>query len=160
MFHSLSASRMRIIALMIVAALSFSAAAAATVHMASPADAAKKKAKKCKKGYKKVKGKCKKKSKGRTVANPVTAIVLKDGRLTGKVLRVTGTYSTKSVWRGKKLFEISVVSAAGTQKISREITGAGRPVNPFSIAEPVTGSAPLTVTFTAEGVTSNTITVD
>ncbi len=69
MSQSLPLTRMRLIALLIIAALSFSAVTALAVFNASPAGAAKK-SKKCKKGYKKVKGKCRKKKRSGVIELP------------------------------------------------------------------------------------------
>lgn len=155
MTRSLSVSRMRLIALLIVAAFSISTAVVATGYVASPASAAKKKKKKCKKGYKKVKGKCKKVKK-KTVAVKVTAINLKLVTSNRGQVKVTGLIKTDVGSRSQLNGEVAVTVAGATQKVPAVFALSGSAITQFSklvetsFADTDGGS----VTVTVGGVTS------
>ena len=131
MTRSLTVSRMRLIALLIVAAFSISAMAVATAYVAQSASAAKKKkAKKCKKGYKKVKGKCKKKKKA--AALKVTGVQISTPLGSGSRVSVRGMVKTNVASRNKVDGEVSVTVAGVTQKYPTVFTLSGSPSSQFS----------------------------
>lgn len=100
MNRSFAVSRVRLAALLLVAAFSISALAVTTGYVASPAAAAKKK-KKCKKGYVRVGKKCKRKP---LVIKPssitLVAGVLRNGRFGATGYAYFPTTSRNAVLRG------------------------------------------------------------
>jgi archaellum component FlaF (FlaF/FlaG flagellin family) len=158
----LKLSRVRLLALMLVAVFAFSSTVAVSFAVSDSATTAakkKKKSKKCKKGYKKVKGKCKKQKK-KTAANPATSLTLKSGDIiaAGK-LRLAGTFTTKLKFLGRKKIELKVTSSTGTQTINDTVNGSGT-TNNFNILVKFKGNAPLTITGKIDGVSSNEIVVN
>jgi hypothetical protein len=132
MTRQFTVSRMRLIALLIVAAFSISAMAVATAYVAQPASAAKKKkAKKCKKGYKKVKGKCKKVKK-KAVALKVNTVLLKLVTSNRGQVKLTGLVQTNVASRNKLAGEAVVTVAGGTQTLPLEFSLSGSPSTQFS----------------------------
>lgn len=156
----LKLSRVRLLALMLVAVFAFSSTVAVSFAVSDSATTAakkKKKSKKCKKGYKK--GKCKKQKK-KTAANPATSLTLKSGDIiaAGK-LRLAGTFTTKLKFLGRKQIELKVTSSTGTQTINDTVNGSGT-TNNFNILVKFKGNAPLTITSKIDGVSSNEIVVN
>jgi hypothetical protein len=80
-FSALKFSRTRMLALMLVVAFSFAAVGATAIASADATTAAKKKSKKCKKGYKKVGKKCKKKKKKTSTSAPAPETVVSGANL-------------------------------------------------------------------------------
>lgn len=158
MTRPFSTSRMRLIALLVVAAFTISTAVVATAYVASPASAAKKK-KKCKKGYKKVKGKCKKKKSATTVK--VTDIKL--GAPLGSQGRVTvrGMLTTNVVSRSKLNGEITVTVGGVNEKFPVAFTLSGSKTTQFSKSVTTTFADVDggTVTVTVGGKTSAAATI-
>lgn len=127
MTRSFTVSRMRLIALIIVAAFSISAMAVATAYVAQPASAAKKK--KCKKGYKKVKGKCKKK---KAIALKVTGIQISPPLGSKNRVSVRGMVKTNVANRNKLNGEIVVTVGGVAQTFPTVFALSGSPSSQFS----------------------------
>lgn len=160
MFYSLSASRMRIVALLIVAALSFAAVTTVAVHFAAPADAAKKK-KKCKKGYKKNKnGKCKKKKSTKTSA-VVSAVSVEITDASIYKLYFKGTVTTKTPQTSIPVKVIAkygrdvdtTVTATG-DGVSNTLTFTGDVRNPRTAPGAPRRGPTLTIEAIADGISS------
>lgn len=148
-----SAPRTRLIALLIVAAFSISAVAVATGYVAAPASAAKKK-KKCKKGYKKVKGKCKKKKKAATTLKVEAVMVSRANGSAGQV-DLMGQIKT-NISSAKTLNgEVTVTVGGATQKIPTVFKlSSTRTLFSKKLSTSFGETDGGTVTVTVEGVTS------
>lgn len=146
-------ARVRLFALLLVAMFSFAAIGATTLASATDLSAAKK----CKKGYKKVGKKCKKK---KSASKGVVAEVrLYQGEMKGSDLLVYGDVATKSGFTGTKSITATVESSTGSQTFTRTIKGYGKTETNFTLTLAVTGAVPLTITAKVEGKTSDTLTV-
>lgn len=158
-------SRMRLLALLLVAVFSFAAVGAATIASATDATtSAKKKSKKCKKGYKKVGKKCKKK---KATTKPKTSAVVASVTIT-KIdpsaygTEITGTVTLKTPVTSLKV--IAFFSQSG-KDIPRERAVPSDGVSttvPFTVraAPPRPGvrdKSPVTYFVTADGVKSNVL---
>lgn len=160
MTRSLSVSRMRLIALLIVAAFSISTAVVATAYVASPASAAKKK-KKCKKGYKKVKGKCKKAKKKATATPKVTTVRVQLAVSNKGQVKVNGHLTTNVPTKNSFAGEIAVTVGGVTQTYPEQFGGTTSTTAQFSklvqtsFADTDGGS----VTVTVGGIASAPVTI-
>lgn len=150
---ALRTSHVRSLALTLAVVFSFAAIGAVSVAAAADASAAKK----CKKGYKKVGKKCKKKSSASK--GVVTAVNLYQGMMVGSELELMGDFTTKSGFTGPKSATITIVSSTGTQTITKTVKGYGRTEANYTLMLAVTGALPLQVTAKIDNKTSNTLTV-
>jgi hypothetical protein len=150
---ALKTARSRLLAILLVAMFSFAAIGATAIASATDLSAAKK----CKKGYKKVGKKCKKKSSGSTGA--VAAVHLYLGEMKGSDLLVYGDVATKSGFTGSKSITATVESSTGTQTFTRTVKGYGRTETNFTLTLAATGALPLKITAKVDGKTSDTLTV-
>lgn len=151
---ALKTARVRLLALLLVAMFSFAAVGATTIASATDTSISKK----CKKGYKKVGKKCKKK-KSSASKGVVTAVNLYQGMMVGSELELMGDFTTKSGFTGPKSATFTIVSPTGTQTITRTVKGYGRTEANYTLMLAVTGALPLQVTAKIDNKTSNTLTV-
>jgi hypothetical protein len=167
-FSALRTSRVRLLALLLVAIFSFAAVGATTIASATDASAAKK----CKKGYKKVGNKCKKKKatskkkkatskKKKTTSSEglVTAVHVYGVEKHDSDVRVAGDIVTKGMFVGTKSVTTTVVSSTGTQTFTRTVKGWGHNESNFFLTLAVTGDLPMQVTASVEGKTSSTFAI-
>jgi hypothetical protein len=160
-FSALRTSRVRLLALLLVAIFSFAAVGATTIASATDASAAKK----CKKGYKKVANKCKKKKatgkKKKTTSSEglVTAVHVYGVEKHDSDVRVAGDIVTKGMFVGTKSVTTTVVSSTGTQTFTRTVKGWGHNESNFFLTLAVTGDLPMQVTASVGGKTSSTFAI-
>lgn len=156
-FSALSPSSVRLLALLLVAMFSFAAIGATAIASATDASAAKKK--KCKKGYKLVGKKCKKKK----VANPsATGIELYMAEPVGSLYNVYGDVKTRSGFTSTKTITFTIVSAAGTTTATGKAKGyGGRTEVNFTAPMPIdfAGGQTVQVTAKVDNKDSNVLTV-
>lgn len=156
-YSALSTSRVRLLALLIVAIFSLSAMGATTIASATDATSAKKK-KKCKKGYKLVGKKCKKKK----TANPAASgVKLYMAEPVGGLYRVYGEVLTRSGFYGSKTITYTIVSNAGTTKTPGIAKGSGgrTEVNFTTDMTLVFAGGPVQITAKVDSRVSNVLTV-
>lgn len=155
-FSVLNPARARLLALLLVAMFSFTAIGATTIASATATSSAKKK---CKKGYKRVGKKCKKK---KAASSAVVAVNLYMAEPRGATFRVYGEVLTKSGFVGSKTVTYTIVSAAGTQTVTGKATGhGGRTEVNFTqdMTLTFTDGQPVQITAKVETKVSNTLTV-
>lgn len=150
---ALRTSHLRSLALMLAVVFTFAAIGAVSVAAAADASVAKK----CKKGYKKVGKKCKKKKSASKGA--VAEVRLYMGEMKGSDLLVYGDVATRSGFTGSKSITATVESSTGIQTFTRTVKGYGRTETNFTLTLPVTGALPLKVTAKVDGKTSDVLTV-
>lgn len=150
-------SRTRLLALLLVAIFSFAAVGATAIASATDATtAAKKKSKKCKKGYKKVNGKCKKKKKKATTTPKVTEVRVQLAVSNKGQVKVTGQLKTNVPSSTTFAGEIVVTVGGGTQRVAEQFGGGHATIAHFSklVQTTFADTDGGTVTVTVGGVTS------
>lgn len=154
-----SLPRLRLIALLIAALFSISAIAVASSSLVDPASAVKKK--KCKKGYKKVKGKCRKAKKKAT--STVSSVSLTSAHIVDQTivdpLRISGSLAFSKAFSGNQLVEFTITGTGGTVVEKFNVSVSNATSKDFIVQRKVKITPPLTVTAKAGGKTSNTISV-
>lgn len=160
-----SLPRLRLIALLIAALFSISAIAVASSSLVDPASASKNasaaKKKKCKKGYKKVKGKCRKAKKKAT--STVSSVSLTSAHIVDQTivdpLRISGSLAFSKAFSGNQLVEFTITGTGGTVVEKFNVSVSNATSKDFIVQRKVKITPPLTVTAKAGGKTSNTISV-
>lgn len=156
-YSAFSTSRVRLLTLLLVATFSITAIGATTIASATDVSTAKKK--KCKKGYKLVGKKCKKKKTGNPTA---TGIQLYMAEPVGSLYRVYGEVMTKSGFTSTKTITYTIVSPAGTTKTTGKAKGyGGRTEVNFTgeMAIDFAGGQTVQITAQVDSKVSNTLTV-
>lgn len=162
-FSALRTSRVRLLALLLVAIFSFAAVGATTIASATDASAAKK----CKKGYKKVGKKCKKKKKAAasTKVSSVTLRVVDTNiyfyEFAGEVITKTPLTSLPvKVTATKGSFDVSAAVTATGDGTTTTLTFSGKVRNPVTAPglSRLDRKKPVTLVALADGVSSPTVT--
>lgn len=160
MTRTSSVPRLRLLALLVLALFSLSAVAVASSSLVDPASAAKKKSKKCKKGYKKVNGKCKKKKKAATTPK-VTEVRVQLAVSNKGQVKVNGHLTTNVPSKTTFPGEIVVTVGGATQTIPEQFGGSHSTTAQFSklVLTSFADTDGGTVTVTVGGVTSAPATI-
>lgn len=159
----MKSSRTRLLALLLVAVFSFAAVGATTIASANDAStSAKKKSKKCKKGYKKVKGKCKKKAASKT-SETVASVKLNKIDLSAYGAELFGTITLKKPVTSivVEAFRVRGVLTPRSSKTTITSDGIATTIE-FKVRAPQAppserSRAPITHHVVVDGVKSNTL---